>query len=45
MVTLYDDVDYLIKALDYKCNGYVLKNSDFSILKDAIDSVEKMRFM
>ena len=41
MVTLYDDVDYLIKALDYKCNGYVLKNSDFSILKDAIDSVEK----
>ena len=41
MVTLYDDVDYLIKALDYKCNGYVLKNSDFAILKDAIDSVEK----
>ena len=31
MVTLYDDVDYLIKALDYKCNGYVLKNSDFSL--------------
>lgn len=29
MVTLYDDIDYLIKALDYKCNGYVLKNSDF----------------
>ena len=29
MVTLYDDVDYLIK------------NSDFAILKDAIDSVEK----
>ena len=41
MVTLYDDIDYLIKALDYKCNGYVLKNSDFAILKDAIDSVEK----
>lgn len=41
MVTLYDDIDYLIKALDYKGNGYVLKNSDFAILKDAIDSVEK----
>lgn len=39
IVTINDDVDYLIQALDYECNGYVLKNSEFGILKEAINSV------
>lgn len=41
IVTIYDDVDYLMNAIDYKCNGYVLKNSDFNILKEAINTVEE----
>lgn len=39
IVTINDDVDYLIQALDYECNGYVLKNSEFDILKEAINTV------
>ena len=39
IVTINDDVDYLIQALDYECNGYVLKNSEFGILKEAINTV------
>ncbi len=39
IVTINDDVDYLIQALDYECNGYVLKNSEFDILKEAINAV------
>lgn len=41
IVTIYDDVGYLMNAIDYKCNGYVLKNSDFNILKEAINTVEE----
>lgn len=33
MVTLYDDVDYLIKALDYKCNGLCFKKFRFFYFK------------
>ena len=39
MLTINDDVDYLIKAIDYNCNGYVLKGSEFEILKNAIHTV------
>lgn len=39
VLTIHNDVDYLIKALDCKCNGYVLKDSDFETLKNAICSV------
>lgn len=39
IVTINDDVDYLIQTLDYECNGYVLKNSEFDILKEAINTV------
>ena len=39
IATINDDVDYLIQALDYECNGYVLKNSEFDILKEAINAV------
>ena len=39
MLTINDDVDYLIKAIDYDCNGYVLKGSEFETLKTAITTV------
>lgn len=39
MLTINNDVDYLIKAMDYNCNGYVLKDSEFEILKTAIMTV------
>ena len=39
ILTIYNEVDYLIKALDNGCDGYVLKDSDFNTLKKAIYSV------
>lgn len=39
MLTIHNDVDYLIKALDAECNGYVLKDSDSDTLKNAIITV------
>ncbi len=39
MLTIHNDVDYLIKALDVQCNGYVLKDSDSDTLKNAIIAV------
>ena len=39
ILTIHNEVDYLIKALDNGCDGYVLKDSDFNTLKRAIFSV------
>ena len=39
ILTIHNEVDYLIKALDNGCDGYVLKDSDFDTLKSAIFSV------
>ena len=39
ILTIHNEVDYLIKALDNGCDGYVLKDSDFDTLKRAIFSV------
>jgi DNA-binding NarL/FixJ family response regulator len=39
ILTIHKEVDYLIDALDYGCNGYVLKDSDAETLKKAIYSV------
>ncbi len=34
-----DDVDRLLSAVDYGCDGYILKNCDVSVLKKAIYSI------
>ena len=39
ILTIHNEVDYLIKALDNGCDGYVLKDSDFDTSKRAIFSV------
>lgn len=39
ILTIHNEIDYLIKALDLGCNGYVLKDSNSSILKKAIENV------
>lgn len=39
ILTIHNDVDYLIKALDVACNGYVLKDSDSDTLRSAIHTV------
>lgn len=39
MLTIHNEVDYLIKAIDLGCDGYVLKDSDSATLKKAIVSV------
>lgn len=36
VLTIHNEVDYLVKALDGGCEGYVLKDSDFETLKKAI---------
>lgn len=41
MLTIHNEVDYLLKAVDIGCNGYVLKDSDIGLLKKAIMSVYK----
>jgi len=38
-LTINNDADYVIRAMEYKCNGYVLKDSDFDTLKNAITLV------
>lgn len=40
MLTIHNEIDYLIKALDLGCNGYVLKDSDSATLKKAIMTVD-----
>lgn len=39
ILTIHKEVDYLVKALDIGCDGYVLKDSDFDTLKKAIYTV------
>ncbi len=39
ILTIHNDIEYLIKALDIGCDGYVLKNSDSATLKKAIMAV------
>lgn len=39
VLTIHNEVDYLVKALDAGCDGYVLKDSDFDTLKKAIIGV------
>lgn len=39
ILTIHKEVDYLVKALDLGCDGYVLKDSDFETLKKAIYTV------
>lgn len=39
ILTIHKEVDYLVKALDEGCDGYVLKDSDFDTLKKAIFTV------
>ncbi len=39
MLTIHNEIEYLIKAVEIGVDGYVLKDSDFSILKKAIIDV------
>lgn len=39
MLTIHRGMEYLVKALDMGCDGYVLKDSSISILKSAVLSV------
>jgi len=39
ILTIHNEVDYLIKAVDLGVNGYILKDSDFADLKTAIVEV------
>lgn len=39
MLTIHNEVEYLLKAIDIGCNGYVLKDADSALLKKAIFSV------
>lgn len=39
ILTIHNEVDYLLKAVDIGCDGYVLKDSDIGLLKKAIFSV------
>lgn len=39
MLTIHNEVEYLIKAVEIGCNGYLLKDSSFQTLKDAITLV------
>lgn len=39
MLTIHNEVEYLVKAFEIGCNGYVLKDSSFDVLKQAIYAV------
>lgn len=39
MLTIHNEIEYLLRAVDIGCNGYVLKDSDIGLLKKAILSV------
>lgn len=39
ILTIHNEIDYLIKAMDLGCDGYVLKDSDSTTLKRAIMAV------
>lgn len=36
ILTIHNEVEYLVRAMDYGVNGYVLKDSDSALLKKAI---------
>ncbi|MBQ5735034.1 MAG: response regulator transcription factor [Lachnospiraceae bacterium] len=39
ILTIHNEIEYLLKAVDIGCNGYVLKDSDSALLKKAIYNV------
>lgn len=39
ILTIHNEVEYLIKAVEIGCNGYLLKDSSFQTLKEAITLV------
>lgn len=39
MLTIHNEMEYLLKAVDIGCNGYILKDSDSAMLKKAINSI------
>ena len=39
ILTVHNEVEYLLKAVDMKVDGYILKDSGFEILKNAIYNV------
>lgn len=39
VLTIHNEIDYLIKSIDLKCDGYVLKDSNCATLKKAIGTV------
>lgn len=39
ILTVHNEIDYLLKAMDIGVDGYILKESDFSELKKAIETV------
>lgn len=39
MLTIHNEVEYLMEAVDIGCNGYVLKDSDSDTLRKAIYSI------
>lgn len=39
ILTIHNEVEYLMKAVDIGVNGYVLKDSELSVLKEAIFTV------
>lgn len=41
ILTIHNEMDYMMKALDLGCEGYILKDSDFDTLKRAILAVYK----
>lgn len=39
ILTIHNEIDYLMKAVDIGCDGYVLKDSDSNLLRKAIYTV------
>lgn len=39
VLTIHNEVEYLIKAVDIGCNGYIMKDSNSELLRKAIYSV------
>lgn len=39
VLTIHNEIEYLYKALDNNVSGYVLKDSELDVLKDAINTV------
>ncbi len=39
MLTIHNEAEYLVKAVDGGCDGYVLKDSNYEVLKNAVYAV------